>query len=206
LIQLVSIVEGQGEVEAVTILVRRIARELDPGLLVQAHPPFRISRGKLLKPGGLEHYVEVAVRRAGRGGVLLIVLDSDDDCPAELGPRLRSRVYETARGFAASVCLAHREFEAWFLAAAESLRGQRGLIGNLASPPDPEVRRDAKGWLSAQMEAGRSYVPSLDQPVMAALFDLAAARRRSLSFDRFYREVSRLLTGGVGPTAESAGS
>jgi len=194
LIQLVSIVEGQGEVEAVPLLVRRIAREIDPGLLVQAHPPFRIPRSKMIKPGVLEHYVDVAARRAGSAGVLLIVLDSDDDCPAELGPQLLGRARRVQGSLAISVTLAHREFEAWFLAAAESLRGQRGLIEGLVGPSDPEARRDAKGWLSAQMAEGRSYVPTLDQPALAALLDIAAARRRSPSFDRFYREVTRLLT------------
>lgn len=194
MIQLVSIVEGQGEVEAIPILVRRIAREIEPGLLVQTHPPFRVPRSKLIKPGVLEHYVDVAARRAGRAGVILIVLDSDDDCPAELGPQLLSRTQPTRGGFATSVCLAHREFEAWFLAAAESLRGQRGLVEDLVGPSDPEAKRDAKGWLSAQMEEGRSYAPTLDQPALASLLDIAAARRRSRSFDRFCREVTRLLT------------
>lgn len=195
MIQVVSIVEGQGEVEAIPILVRRIARAIDPGLLVQTHPPFRISRSKLIKPGVLEHYVDIAVRRADREGILLIVLDSDDDCPAELGPQLSARVRRAREGFATSVCLAHREFEAWFLAGAESLRGQRGLVEDLVGPPDPESKRDAKGWLSAQMEEGRSYAPTLDQPALASLLDIAAARLRSRSFDRFCREVIRLLTG-----------
>lgn len=193
MIQLASIVEGQGEIEAVPVLIRRIAREIDPGLAVQPHPPFRIPRTKLIKPGVLEHYVEVAARRAGHGGALLIILDSDDECPAALGPQLLSRAQSIRGDLAISVTLAHREFEAWFLAAAESLRGQRGFLAELVSPTDPEAKRDAKGWLSAQMEEGRSYSPTLDQPALAALLDIAAARQKAPSFDRFCREVTRLL-------------
>ena len=42
------------------------------------------------------------------------------------------------------VFLAKKEFEAWFLAAAESLRGQQGLPLDLTSPHYPENIRGAK--------------------------------------------------------------
>jgi hypothetical protein len=47
-----------------------------------------------------------------------------------------------------SVIMAKLEYEAWFLAAAESLRGKRGLPSDLKITADPEYICDAKGWLS----------------------------------------------------------
>jgi hypothetical protein len=82
--------------------------------------------------------------------------------------------------------------KSWFLAAAESLRGHRGLATDLDAPPDPEAIRAAKEWLTAHMAGGRSYVEALDQPALAARFDLDLARRAD-SFDKCYREISRLL-------------
>ena len=42
--------------------------------------------------------------------------------------------------------IAHREYESWFLAAAESVAGKRNLRADLLSPVDPKRIRDAKGW------------------------------------------------------------
>jgi hypothetical protein len=93
-----------------------------------------------------------------------------------------------------SVVVAKSEFESWFLAAASSLVGHRGLPDSLDGPPDPEAMRDAKGWLSARMR-GHPYKPTIDQAPLAARFDLGAARKTSPSFDKFWRDVALLLTG-----------
>jgi hypothetical protein len=92
-----------------------------------------------------------------------------------------------------AVVLAKQEFEAWFLAAAESLRGARGLRSDLESPRDPEGIRGAKEWLRERMEGDRHYVETLDQPALAARFSIEEARRAA-SFDKCYREVLRLVT------------
>jgi len=96
------------------------------------------------------------------------------------------------------VVFAKREFEAWFLAAAESLRGQRGLPDDLAGPPDPEAIRGAKEWLQSRMPHGQSYSESSDQPALTATFDMNAARRAD-SFDKCFRELVRLLSLLRGP-------
>ena len=43
------------------------------------------------------------------------------------------------------------------------------------------------------MGSGRNYIETLDQPALAARFDLDLARRAD-SFDKCYREIIRLLT------------
>ncbi len=89
-----------------------------------------------------------------------------------------------------AVVLARSEFESWFIAAAESLRGRCGLPDDLEAPRDPEAIRGAKEWLGRHMR--RRYVETLDQPALTALFDLDAARRAD-SFDKCRREIERLL-------------
>jgi len=91
----------------------------------------------------------------------------------------------------AGIVIANREFEAWSLAAAESLAGRRGLRPDLQAPADPESIRDAKGWLSQRMSA--RYSGTIDQPALAATMDLALARERSPSFDKLVRDLERLL-------------
>lgn len=88
--------------------------------------------------------------------------------------------------------IAKNEFEAWFLAAAESLRGKSGLKDDIYPPDDPEAIRNAKGWLSNQMEDSRTYRETRDQPTLTDSFDLEQARRAD-SFDKCYRDIVRLL-------------
>lgn len=194
-LRLACIVEGHGETEAVPVLVRRMVEIVAPGASVRISHPLRIPRSKLIQQGELERAVELAARQAGTDGGVLLLLDSDDDCPAEMGPELLARMRAVRADLRSSVVLACREFESWFLAAAESLRGRRGLAGDLASPADPEAIRGAKEWLSARMEGDGRYVETLDQAALAAVFDLQQARRAP-SFERFFREMARLLALG----------
>jgi hypothetical protein len=90
------------------------------------------------------------------------------------------------------VVLAKFEFEAWFLAAAESLQNFRSLSPAVAAPSDPESIRGAKEWLGASMRGTGGYRETVDQPAFAAKFDLEQARAAP-SFDKCYRELTRLL-------------
>lgn len=191
--KLALIVEGHGEVEAVPILLRRIAQTIVPERDLRFPHPIRVPRSKLVKPGELERAMVLAALQAGQQGGIMILLDCEDDCPAELGPQLLERARQARGDVPVSVVLAHREFETWLLAAAESLRGRRGLAPDLEPPPDPEAIRGAKEWLSARMEGDRRYVETLDQAALAATFDLDRARRID-SFARLFREMVRLLS------------
>jgi hypothetical protein len=92
-----------------------------------------------------------------------------------------------------AVVLAKREYETWFLAAAESLRGKRGLPGDLEPPPTPEDIRGAKEWLRKRTPPGRKYSPTANQAALTQLLDFEQARQRSPSFDKCWRELTQLL-------------
>ena len=193
MLRIAAIVEGHGECEAVPILVRRIAQTLAPSLVPWVHPVLRVPAARLMKQGEIERTVELAARKnAGQGGIL-VLLDCEDGCPGKEGPALLQRALKARSDLPISVVFAKREFEAWFLAAAESLRGKRGLPASLNGPENPEEIRDAKGWLTAHMPRGQSYAEASDQPALTAIFDMNAARR-SDSFDKCYREITRLLS------------
>ena len=90
-----------------------------------------------------------------------------------------------------SVVLAKREFESWFLASAESLRGNRGLPEGLESPEQPEEVAGAKEWLTNNMFGG-TYASTVDQASLTNALDFTLARRAE-SFDKCYREILFLL-------------
>lgn len=186
------IVEGQGEVEAVPILLRRIAGRLNPAIALVVPRPIRVRRNRVVKPGELEQAVRLAALRAGSEGHVLVLLDADDDCPKHLAAQLLRRVGEERADRRARVVLAKTEYESWFVAAAKSLAGRREIDPSVETPDDPESIRDAKGWLSARMPPGRSYRPTLDQAALTARFDLDAARAAP-SFDKLWRDVAALL-------------
>ena len=193
-VQICCIVEGYGEVEAVPILIRRIAESLYPGVHVVTPRPIRVSRHKVVKAGELEQVVKLATLNIGGQGAIFILLDGDDDCPAHLGPELRLRALQVRENLPIMVVLAKHEFESWFLAAAESIRGRRGLKSDLEPPNNPEAIHGAKEWLSARMKGDRMYSPRLDQPGLTAHFNIEQARRAD-SFDKCYRDIVRLLDG-----------
>lgn len=196
-VQISCIVEGHGEVEAVPKLIHRVAENyyttnLNSELVIVTPPPIRAKRNQVVKVGELERKVELAARKIKGQGAILIILDSDDDCPAELGPALLYRASQVRHDLPIAVVLAKQEFEAWFLAAAESLRGQRGLQNDIDPPNDPEAIGPAKRWLSQQMEGSRTYRETRDQAALTALFDIDKARQVG-SFDKCYRDIVRLL-------------
>jgi len=191
--KIACIVEGHGEVEAVPILVRRIAETV--GVYPEVLHPMRVPASRLIKAGELERAVEFAARRCGPDGSILIVLDCDDDCPAEMGPQLLARAAPIRQHQRITVVLAKREYEAWFLASATSIAGRRGLPIDLTPPDDPEAIRDAKGWLADRMDEG-AYSETTDQAALTAVFDMATARCAD-SFDKCWREVIRLTARAV---------
>lgn len=191
-VRIAVIVEGDGECQAVPVLIRRIARELDPGFVPTVLPPIRSRASKLIKAGELERAVQLAALKVQRGGGIFVLLDCDDGCPARKGPELLMRAQAARSDFLVSVVLAKKEYEAWFLAAATSLADKRGLPAGLHPPPDPENVRDAKGWLSEKKKPGQRYSETSDQVALTEVFDMGSARTAD-SFDKCYREIVKML-------------
>ena len=191
-VRIASIVEGHGEVVALPELLRRIAKETGRQIALEILKPIRRPRSSiLLKSGELERAVQLAALQARPRGGIFVILDSDDDCPAKLAPELLARAERAAMNLPIAVVLAKREFEAWFLAAAESLRGKRGLPLDLVGPEHPEEVRGAKEWLRGRRQP-KTYSPTIDQPALVQAFSLNQARS-ARSFDKCYREFERIL-------------
>ena len=185
------IVEGHGEVEAVPILLRRLLAEAQ-AWGIQAGKSIRRTRDQLVHEPELERSVHIALEQPDCGAIL-ILFDGDDDCPAELGPRLQRVASQAARGTPCEVVMAHREYEAWFLAGFDSLRGHKMIHDHAEPPQDPERPRDAKRRFERMMRPRMSYVERVDQPKFTARFDLPGARRRSRSFRKLTKSFGSLL-------------
>jgi hypothetical protein len=188
----VSIVEGDGEVSALPVLLRRIGQWLSPEEHIHVNRPIRVRRDQFLNR---EEIFQKQLRLAAlqcsqpefQSAWILIVLDADDDCPAELAQAILARATQIIPHHRVSVVLANREFEAWFIAASASIHGSRGFSVALGERPDAESVRGAKEWLKERM-TNRRYSEIIDQPAFSALIDLEQARANSRSFRKLCSE------------------
>lgn len=186
-----AIVEGDGEVAALPVLLRRIGEWLTPEVYAEISYPIRVRRDQFLnKENEFSRHLKLAASKCGEDGWILILFDADDDCPAELANQILKRAQAIINYRSISVVLANREFEAWFIASAESLHGHRGFNFSPDDFTDPEQPRDAKGWIKARMNS-KSYGETTDQPAFSARIDLQKAYNRSRSFRKLCNEWSK---------------
>ncbi len=150
---------------------------------------------QLAKHSTLERAVQqqsIRMRGASAGGVL-VLLDADDDCPAELGPKLLAWAVAARSDTPVRVVVASREYESWFLAGAASLAGRFGFPEGLEPPKDPDhLPRNAKKWLEEQRD-WRPYKETADQLTFSSALDVGLTRSLSDSFDKLCRDVAWLL-------------
>jgi hypothetical protein len=190
--QIVPIVEGQTEVHAFPILLRRILHEYLQEYSIDVASPYRALKSRMVKDGLLERYIEQAIRARDNASSVIVLLDADEDLPCVLGPELLKRAI-TATNLPVSVVVANKEYEAWFLGSKESLRGTCGIADTATAPQNPEAIQDAKARLKANMTNNRVYSEVSDSPAFTAKMDLEMARRNCPSFDKLIREVEQLV-------------
>lgn len=190
---IMPIVEGHGEIDALPALLHRIHRSINTQSVLRVLKPLRVKAGSFIQDQGYrQRHLSAAAILAKNAqhepGSVLILLDCDDACPAELGPRLLSEATALRRDTTMFVALAYREYETWLLASADTLRGVGTLPSDFTAPEHFQSIRDAKGWLGKHMDGG--YDPVRHQASLTR--NLSIERARSVpSFDRLYRHVVR---------------
>lgn len=196
---LVPIVEGDGEVEAVPVLMRRYLQLNERWDLTIARPKNAHGCGNLTKEGGLERFVELAFRERDCSGVLVLMdADGDEDCPKQLASDFVARIANCGARAPVAVVFARREYEAWFLASLETMVGKEisGLPGfppNVTFAADVEELRSVKQWISRHFAGRRSYKETEAQAPMSNLIDFGLAAKNSRSFRRFTNGMGELL-------------
>lgn len=185
------IVEGHGEVAAVRDLVIRIGLELLNGTWIEVAQPFRLDSAKMRKPDELAKAIRFQSARVRDHGGVLVLRDGDDsdiDCPVELARLLKPETAAFTAGV--EIVVAYQEYEAWFLAAAESLRAHPAVCDDALAPENPEGKRNTKRELEKLML--ESYKETLHQAKFSAIMDLKTAARNSRSFRRMIHAVETL--------------
>jgi hypothetical protein len=173
-----SIVEGHGDVAAVPVLLRMI---VDPETRVL--PPIRIPKTKIIDatkkaPNAQEIRRAVTIAASnipdGTTGVILFILDADEDCPAKLGPALRTQVKSDFPHLASFVAIVKREFESW-------------IVGGVSSFDSHNPEQEGSPKMRIRLANAGKYQETVDQAKFTARIDPDLLATRSPSFARLHR-------------------
>lgn len=225
---LVPIVEGQTEVGCIERLLQRVWAELLAApVRLQVLPASRGKRDALINPNHpdftakIEEAYAKLTRRLRHGspgqGLLLLLLDAETDCPAELAPRLLEAATRVRPDAPIACVMPNRMLENWIVAGASALAGVNGL-------PDPMPKRDqfedrsGAAWLEAQLRSKdrrRKYRKTDDAEPFVRAMALQECRANAPSFDKLCRELEAQLpqppeppgpTDDAAPPAEEGGA
>jgi hypothetical protein len=190
--KLVPIVEGDGEVTAVPVLLYKLLHAMQRYDIQVAPPKCAHGRDNLRKPDGLERFVRYAWKEPDCGAIL-ILLDAEEDCPLTLVTDFAPRINALGVLQPVIIVCANRMFETWFLASFNTLAGQMGLRAD-DPPADAEAVKNPKDWLNQRFPKGRSYKERTDQETLTRLLDPALAGAGSRSFRRLTQAIAEAVS------------
>lgn len=207
------IVEGHTEQGCVAKLLHRVWS----GLLarperLQIAPAYRGHRDQLFHPSGtaLQDAVRAASatlkpmrkRDPSARTLILILLDADDDCPAEHAPRLLELAQSAvAPDVPLSCVFARRTLENWIVAGASTLGGVAELPGDLP-PRDRHEEIRGVNWLNAQLKRSRQkYRKTTNAIEFVEGMNLEECRTNCPSFDKLCRDLEAIAGPADAPEA-----
>ena len=192
---IVPVVEGPGDVSSLPQLLLRILlqRHRRPDVLV-AH-----GKGQVVNANGgsklerdLEKFLRHAQNKSGCGGILVLV-DADDDCPVTKFHEMSQRFEQSGIRVPVQVVCAHREYESWFLASLDTIKGKHNIPETAVLASSAEAIADPKKWLSDHMPHGMVYKETTHQASFTASIDLELAFQNSRSFQRLCHALEQLV-------------
>lgn len=189
--KIVPIVEGDGEVTGVPVLLRRILWQIPRYDIQVARPKNANGRGNLTKQGGLEKFIRYSWKERDCGAILVLV-DADKECPLSLAQDFSSRVEAIGLLFPVVIVVAKRMYETWFLASISTISGHLDLPKGLIPPPNVEDVPNPKAWIEERFPAGRAYKETQDQEAMSNLIDIPLASS-ARSFKRLLHAIHQAL-------------
>lgn len=195
--KIVPIVEGEGEVTALPPLLTNALHRMGVYDISVSLPKNAKGRDNLIKPSGLETFLERALIDKDCGAVL-VLLDAEDGCALQIARGFAARIAARNPPCVVAVVGAAPMFENWIVASLETVRGQPlggrpGIAANNLIPPDAEAVK-GKAFLNHAFprNSGRAYKETLDQEAMARLIDHDLAHTNSRSFRRFVNAVAQM--------------
>jgi hypothetical protein len=186
----ILIVEGQGDVSAIPVLVRSVLHANGIyDVQLAPRPKTNVEVRKLSRAGEIERYVEYCNRDDGDS--ILIAIDCDDFCPLQVSSEWACRIRKLPFRKPVAICLFRCEYEAILLPSINIIANRYPAFNwnNVHCPDDIENIRDVKGLISNMMPKDRAYKETRDQARFTACIDLDLSRSNSRSFRHFEKSI-----------------
>lgn len=200
MLDIIPIVEGTGEIDAVPLLLRRLLEEKFGRHDWRIRQPKNAHGcGNLTAPNGIERFVRYALIEQCHA--ILILIDRDainslpgserpsGDCAADFARVLSRRISAINPSVPVVVVIACHEYESWIVASIETM----GISGVDAYQGNVEDLRSPKGWIDARLPRGQRYKETIDQVRMTAKMNLDLVETRSRSFRRLQNALAQIL-------------
>lgn len=190
--KLYVIVEGDGELSAVPLLLRRLLYEKFERYDFSTISPINArGRGNLTRDGGLERLLEYTRRQPDCDGVLVLFdAEKDDvDCPPRIAYVFAERAAALGLPFPVSIVCAVCEYESWFL-YSDTIADE---YFTAVYPDNPDEECSAKGWINRHLRTQATYRETIDQTDMSQLLELDELHDKSRSFRRLVDALTELL-------------
>lgn len=189
------IVEGEGDVLALPVLVRKILSDHGLDHIQLTHPQISGDIRKVFKRLG--DFMGYGLKNACP---ILWVLDCDDKmgdvtgCPVRHVANLRTAIAQQALHQPQPMEFAFftKEFESLFLAEQRAIKDYYRLPDTVQMDAGAVLRRDAKGEISKLLGKDRGYKETIDQAKLAARLDLPTCRAVSRDYRHFEDAILRL--------------
>ena len=198
---IIPVVEGVGDATALPGLLGRILLERynRPDVMVaQGRTNVVTANGRQKLESKLENFLQHAQNKP-ECDAILVLLDADDDCPVNLAQGILKRCEQLGLTSPVEIVCAHREYESWFLASLDTIKGQRGISDTAALSHDAEDVQNPKQWLTNQMPPGRAYKETTHQAPLTQHIDIGMAHNNSRSFRRLCHALELLLDSTSSP-------
>lgn len=184
------IVEGHGEEVAVPILFKKIFQHLGLSDVAFTDRPIRSTKGNLTSGNAqfFQHLRMASNQVRSSGGVVVIIVDADENCPKELSDLVKNHT-EALHGVPILFCAIVRAYESWILSSWSTVSSHQ-YIDEKSPIPDSIGSKNPKVVLQSRMS--RRYAEREQQEEFTRLIDVNLARANP-SFDRLVRRLEEIL-------------
>ena len=190
--RLLTIIEGDGDVRAIPVLIRRILAENEVFDVVVL-PTQR--RGEY--PTVSKHFDTFFLAATKENAPILWVMDFDAkgyECPYAEANKLINRALVLRPGWPVKIAFLVKEYESLFLYDENATRRVFSDIAKQVEfPANPQEIRGAKEWLSAHRPRGMAYKETVHQEKITAHLDLKLLRERCRDFVHLEKATLHLV-------------
>jgi hypothetical protein len=189
--KIVPIVEGEGELLAVPALLSRLIYELFIFDVFVDSAKF-CTKSQMIKREFVGKFVTHT--KNINGDAVIFIFDADKLCARNIVPHMLEWAKEFRSDLPCGVVMARREYEVWFMASMESMRGIE-LGGDKKIPDDFSYAFSVEEISSPKSRFEVfGYKEATHQQALTSKIDFQLAYLRSSSFRKLVREVVRVLT------------